>query len=127
MLGCAKPLINLKSIAFALTPEDYRRIALSFPGATEGSHMDHPDFRAGGRIFATLWKDKGVVMLTPEQQVQVVKSNPDVFSPATGGWGRKGATTVQLKGAEESSVRGAMSMAWQRRAQMPKPKRKTPG
>ena len=34
--------------------EDFRRIALSLEGVEESSHMGHPDFRVGGRIFATL-------------------------------------------------------------------------
>ena len=39
---------------------DFRRIALSFEGAEEGSHMGAADFRVGGRIFATLAsQDKG--------------------------------------------------------------------
>ena len=33
---------------------DFRRIALSFEGAEASSHMGAPDFRVGGRIFATL-------------------------------------------------------------------------
>jgi hypothetical protein len=32
---------------------DFRRIALSFAGAEESSHIGNPDFRVGGRIFAT--------------------------------------------------------------------------
>jgi len=37
-----------------MTAADFRRIALSFEGAEESSHMGSPDFRIGGRIFATL-------------------------------------------------------------------------
>ena len=37
-----------------MTAADFRRIALSFDGAVEGSHMGAVDFRVGGRIFATL-------------------------------------------------------------------------
>jgi hypothetical protein len=37
-----------------MTANDFRRIALSFEGAEESSHMGQPDFRVGGRIFATL-------------------------------------------------------------------------
>jgi hypothetical protein len=33
---------------------DFRRIALSLEGAEESAHMGSPDFRVGGRIFATL-------------------------------------------------------------------------
>jgi hypothetical protein len=37
-----------------MTARDFREIALSFPEAIESAHMSHPDFRVGGRIFATL-------------------------------------------------------------------------
>jgi hypothetical protein len=58
--------------------------------------MDHPDFRVEGKIFATLWKGDGVLLLKPDQQARLVKSEPDVFVPVNGGWGRKGSTTVHL-------------------------------
>lgn len=100
-----------------MTPEEFRRIALSFPGAIERSHMDHPDFRVAGRIFATLWKGDGVLALKPEQQARIVKSDPDAYSPVKGGWGRRGATVVHLEAADNDSVRSAMSVAWRNRAQ----------
>jgi len=53
-----------------MTVADFRRIALSLEGAEESSHMGSPDFRVGGRIFATLAAEKdgyGNLMLTPEQ------------------------------------------------------------
>lgn len=78
--------------------------------------MDHPDFRVDGKIFATIWKDNGVLMLKPDQQAQLVKSNPGTFAPVKGGWGRKGSTLVNLEGADEESVRLAMSMAWTNKA-----------
>jgi len=37
-----------------MTPNEFRELALSFPEAIESAHMRHPDFRVGGRIFATL-------------------------------------------------------------------------
>ena len=37
-----------------MTVADFRRVALSFPDTEESSHMGQPDFRVGGRIFATL-------------------------------------------------------------------------
>ena len=37
-----------------MTPKGFRRIALGWSGAVESAHHDHPDFRVGGRIFATL-------------------------------------------------------------------------
>ena len=99
-----------------MTPGGFRRIALSFPGASESSHMDHPDFRVGGKIFATLWKGNGVILLKPDQQALLVKSDPDTFTPVKGGWGRKGSTTVLLAGASEKTVRQGLSLAWRNKA-----------
>ena len=36
------------------TIDDFRRLALGLDGAEKSSHMGSPDFRVGGRIFATL-------------------------------------------------------------------------
>jgi len=68
-----------------MTPDDYRKIALSFPGAAENSPMNRPDFRVGGKIFATLWKGEGVVLLAREQQAALIGSKPKVFTPVKGG------------------------------------------
>jgi len=44
-------IFNLKS---HMTANDFRQIALSLPETEERAHMDHPDFRVGGKIFATV-------------------------------------------------------------------------
>jgi hypothetical protein len=93
---------------------DFRRLALSLPGAEESSHMGSPDFRVGGRIFATLAAAKlgyGNIMITPEQQAAFVGELPDVFIPVAGGWGRGGATHVNLAAASEDVVLGALQVA----------------
>jgi len=97
---------------------DFRRIALSLEGAVEGSHMGQPDFRVGGRIFATLASaDQGYgnLMLTPEQQAAFVEELPDVFIPIAGGWGRMGATHIRLAAANEDLLAGALQTAWKLR------------
>ncbi len=86
-----------------MTASDFRRIALSFPEATESAHMDHPDFRVGGKIFATLdypGKGWGMVKLPPKQQVFFIEAEPKVFAPAKGAWGLRGATIVHLRAAK---------------------------
>jgi hypothetical protein len=98
-----------------MTPNDFRRIALSFAGAEEKSHMNHPDFRANGRIFATLSHAKmslGMVKLTPIEQEMFCNSEPEMFVPVPGGWGRMGCTHVILKAAKKASVQRAMDAAW---------------
>jgi hypothetical protein len=102
-----------------MTAKDFRQIALALPETEERSHMDHPDFRVGGKIFATLgYPDKscGMVKLTPEQQHYFVKAEPDVFEPVLGAWGRRGATTVHLKAGKKATLAKAMEAAWRNTA-----------
>jgi hypothetical protein len=98
--------------------EDFRRIALSLKGVEESSHMGSPDFRVGGRIFATLASVKqgyGNLMLTLEQQAAFVEELPEVFVPIAGGWGRMGMTHIRLAAAKEEVLAGALRTAWQLR------------
>src|SRR2546423_7053925 len=98
-----------------MTANDFRKVALTFPEAIESSHMDHPDFRVRGKIFATLGypdKNSGVVKLTPDEQRDFVRSDPTVFQPVKGGWGRRGSTSVRLPAARIGKVREAIGAAW---------------
>ena len=77
--------------------------------------MGHPDFRVGGKIFATLGYPDGawaMVKLTPEQQEAFVAADPTAFAPVKGGWGRGGATNVRLRRAKVKAVRTALLTAW---------------
>jgi hypothetical protein len=98
-----------------MTAKDFRRMALALPETEERSHMDHPDFRVAGKIFATLgYPDKtcGMVKLSPEEQHYFSKAEPAVFTPVNGVWGRRGATRVQLKSARKASLARAILAAW---------------
>jgi hypothetical protein len=98
-----------------MTIDGFRKLALGMPEATEVGHMGHPDFRVGGKIFATLgYPDKAwaMVSLTPDQQEAFVAAEPEVFVPVKGGWGRRGATSVRLRPARVASVRTAVAAAW---------------
>jgi hypothetical protein len=111
---------------------DFRRIALGLEGAEESSHMGQPDFRVGGRIFATLASaDQGYgnLMLTPEQQTAFVEEMPGVFLPIKGGWGRMGMTHIRLDVANEDVLAGALRTAWKLRIDKnvkSGPKKRTP-
>jgi hypothetical protein len=102
-----------------MTPNEFRKLALSFPEAIESAHMHHPDFRVGGRIFATLDypnKDSAMVKLARDEQRKFMRSNPDVFQPAKGAWGRQGSTIVYLPAATIAIVREALTAAWRNTA-----------
>ena len=94
--------------------DEFRKMALEIPTAIEQSHMNHPDFRVAGKIFASLGvpdKSWGMVKLTPEQQREFIKNAPEIFKPCSGAWGRQGATNVYLAAAKVSIVRVALDAA----------------
>ncbi len=98
-----------------MTPDEFRNLALSFDGAVEGAHMGHPDFRVGGKIFATLGPDLtwGMAKLTPDQQSDLRRDHPAVFEPASGKWGDGGATKIILAHATQDPTGEALTLAWQ--------------
>ena len=102
-----------------MTPNEFRELALRFPEAVESAHMHHPDFRVGGRIFATLgypYKDSAMVKLSRKKQKEFIRMNLGVFTPAKGAWGRQGATNIHLPAAAIDVVREALTAAWRNAA-----------
>ena len=97
-----------------MTPHHFRAIALSLPEAAQGSHMGRADFRARGRIFATLTPELGLgmVKLNVEQQEMLCAAEPSIFAPVPGGWGRRGSTHIRLAAADEATVRSALATAF---------------
>jgi hypothetical protein len=101
-----------------MTADNFRSLALSLPEACESAHMGHPDFRVGGKIFATLGPDEdwGMVKLTPDDQASFLRAEPDAFRPASGAWGRRGSTIIQLRDAKAATVKRALIAAWRNTA-----------
>jgi hypothetical protein len=98
-----------------MTAHSFRRMALGMDGAIESAHMNHPDFRVNGRIFATLGHPDGgwgMVALTPEQQRTLMREH-EALTPASGAWGVRGATMVRLAEIETRDLAEAMRLAWQ--------------
>ncbi len=95
-----------------VTIRQARKIAMSMPEAEERTHHGHPDFRVGGRIFATLWPDesRAVVKLAIPDQMALVQMDPSAFS--LNGWSRQGYTNVDLKHIDVSRLRTVMESAW---------------
>jgi hypothetical protein len=105
-----------------MTPDDFRELALSLQGVTESAHMRHPDFRAHGRIFATLgYPDAswGMVKLTPQDQKHFVELHSRAFTPVKGAWGLQGCTNVRLDAAKPDVLAQALDLAWQNSAAAP--------
>lgn len=102
-----------------MTPNEFRELALSFPEAIESAHMRHPDFRVGGKIFATLGypdENSAMVKLSTDDQKEFVRSSTGVFTPVKGAWGRQGATNIYLPAATIDIGREALTAAWRNTA-----------
>jgi hypothetical protein len=111
--GLDPPLLDSKAYIH-MTPQQFRKIALSLPGTAELEHMGHPDFRVGGKVFASLGapnEEWGMVKLTPVQQQAFLASNAESFQPCTGAWGRQGYTNIKLSAAKTPVVRSALTLA----------------
>ena len=97
-----------------MTSNEFRKMALEIPKAVERTHMNRPDFRVAGKIFASLGvpdENWGMVKLTPEQQRTFIEKAPEVFRGSSGAWGRQGYTNVYLASAKASIVRTALDTA----------------
>ena len=98
-----------------MTEDDFRQLALALPESEEREHMGHPDFRVGGKIFATLRSPRegfGMVKLTRDDQEMFVALDPDAFAPVQGKWGERGCTNVNLRAAKKNMTRDALLAAW---------------
>ena len=102
-----------------MTPEQFRKLALHLPEAVEKEHMDHPDFRVRGKIFATLGypnETYAMVKLSLVDQDRFTAAEAAIFTPVPGGWGKKGATHIHLKAARKRMVEQALLAAWRHAA-----------
>ena len=97
-----------------MTSEQFRRLALSLHAASEKQHMRHPDFRVGGKIFATVGypdKHSAMVKLTPMEQERFVHDASEVFVTVKGAWGRQSCTNVRLQAAKKPAAEQALRAA----------------
>jgi hypothetical protein len=98
-----------------VTSAAFRKLALGFPRAEERAHMNHPDFRIGKKVFATLGYPRAgwaMVKLTPAEQEAFVQMRPKSFVPVKGKWGEQGCTNVILAHATAPPVRAALKAAY---------------
>lgn len=94
-----------------VSADRFRALALAEPGAVEGAHGGHADFRIG-KVFASLPAPGfGMVKLTPHEQDVFMAEAPDAYSPAAGSWGAKGYTRVALERVEETTLKSAIRAA----------------
>jgi hypothetical protein len=90
--------------AAAMSPEEFRRLALSMPEAQEFFRYSRSQFRVERRAFAWLEgaaDSIATLLVTTDQQTLFVDLAPSAFAPAPGGDGRLGVTRISLATADE--------------------------
>jgi hypothetical protein len=123
-----------------MTPQAFRKLALSFDGAVELPHFERASFRIGKKIFATLAEkdDEAMVRIAPPARaLELVAKKPATFF-SYGHWTeRMGALGVHLSKADERTLKPLVADAWStlasqeksdarpRRTRPPSPKRRT--
>jgi hypothetical protein len=94
--------------------ETFRQIALSFSEAEEMPHFQLPSFRIKKKIFATLWEkeNRAMIKLPVVNQSVFCSFDNRAFFPVPGGWGKKGATFVDLKKVNKTILKEALTIAY---------------
>jgi hypothetical protein len=101
-----------------VTIAHFRQLALSYPDAVEMPHFDLTSFRWKKKIFATYHaKDnRAMLKLSAVDQSVFCSWDPGVIFPVPGGWGRSGATFVELSRVPKPMFRDALGRAYDRLA-----------
>jgi hypothetical protein len=106
----------------AVTAARARKLALSLPETSEVAHFDRAAFRTPRKIFATLAKDGADLNLMFDSATQefFCEQAPQALSPHPSGWGKQGATQVDLKRVDEATLLSALKAAHALAAPRPK-------
>ena len=92
----------------------FRQMSLSFPETVELPHFDRASFHVNKKIFCTLHESKALAMVKLDSHDQSVFCAFDktVIYPVPGGWGKQGATYIELKKIRKAMLKDALTVAW---------------
>lgn len=110
----------------AVTAARARALALSLSETRAAPHFDRVAFRTPRKIFATLAGD-GVdlnLMFDLATQEFFCEQAPHALAPHPSGWGKQGATRVDLKRVDEDTLLSALKAAHALAAPLPKKAKK---
>jgi hypothetical protein len=98
-----------------MTTEDFKDLALAFPGTEAAPHFDRIAFKVvKRRIFASLHEpsQSANICLSPVEQRSSAKWAVPVSFPIPNKWGQQGWTTFELKEVAEEVVQAALEAAY---------------
>ena len=94
--------------------DSFRKLALSFPEATEEPHFEKTSFRVKKKIFATYdGKLKRACIKLSEIDQSVFSSiDSTIIFPVDNKWGKQGWTIIELAKIQKSIFNEAMTKAY---------------
>ena len=101
-----------------MTPDDVREIALSFPGAEEGSSYGQPSFKVCGKFFTRLRReDQSVVLLdvSHDEREMLMEAEPATFH-ITPHYKDYPSVLARIESLHPGSFRNFLDRRWRRLA-----------
>ena len=95
--------------------ETFRKLALSFPDASEEPHFEKTSFRVKKKIFATFDEknNRAVLKLNEIDQSVFCASSEMIFYPVPNKWGKQGWTIVELSKVRPEMFEDALIHSYQ--------------
>lgn len=93
---------------------EFRKIALSFPEATEEPHFEKTSFRVKKKIFATYddVKKRACIKLSEIDKDVFSLSNKSIIFPLDNKWGKQGWTLIEMTTVRKESFIDAVTTAY---------------
>lgn len=94
--------------------DTFRRIACSFPEATEEPHFEKTSFRVKKKIFATYdaVKERACIKLSEIDQNVFASIDPTILFPVDNKWGKQGWTLIEMARVDEEMFIDALTTAY---------------
>jgi hypothetical protein len=100
-----------------MTPDEFRALALSFPGVEEGFNMGSVVFKAGGKVVARLLSQTEAMLagMTYDERGLLLESRPDVFR-ITPHYKDYRGVIARLAALDSDTCRGLLERRWRETA-----------
>lgn len=94
--------------------DTFRKLALSFPEATEDPHFEKISFRVKKKIFATYdsVKNRACIKLSEIDQNVFSVSDKTIIFPVDNKWGKQGWTLIEMSKVNKNLFIDALTTAY---------------
>jgi len=94
--------------------DTFRKLALSFPEATEEPHFEKTSFRVKKKIFATYnaVEKRACIKLSEIDQDVFSSIDNTIIYPVDNKWGKQGWTLIEMKKVKKSLFVDALTTAY---------------